>query len=136
MNITLVNGTVINTSDIFFNPDNLAMNRAPVFTYIPTGLNLDNQIRLADMSGFEGWNGEAWTTYRLAHPAFGTPVLTPQQPTGVGGILFDQLTTNPLAAPLDALSAGVKQIFASPGVKSLLWLGVGAIVLVLLLKNE
>jgi hypothetical protein len=51
-------------------------------------------------------------------------------------ILLDQLATNPLGAPLDALNKGVNQIFNSQGVKTILTVAVVAVVIVLAVKSS
>lgn len=55
--------------------------------------------------------------------------------TSTGVIFLDQVLTDPLAAPIDALNKGVKQLFDSSGVKSLLTVAVVAVVVVLVVKT-
>lgn len=58
--------------------------------------------------------------------------------TSTTAIFIDQLITDPLAAPLDALDSGVSKLFESSGVKSLLTIaivGILAFVIISTLKK-
>ena len=51
-------------------------------------------------------------------------------------IFIDQLLTDPLAAPLDALDSAVKKVFDSNGIKTILLVAVVAVVLVVAVKSQ
>lgn len=52
------------------------------------------------------------------------------------GIFLDQILTDPLDAPLDALDAGVKKLFDSEGIKTILTIAVIGVVVVLVVKSS
>jgi len=79
MQVTLINGNKVDSSDIVFHFDALDNGTAPVFVLSSTGAILDNQLRVADMDSMfsgEGWTYDRWNAWRAAHPyapGAGTP---------------------------------------------------------------
>jgi len=115
MQITLLDGRTEDTANIYFDPATYH------FSDSATGEDLTNQITRADKQN--NWPNfdpyvENQRIYNETRQGGVGPL--PDKETNTGVILADQLLTNPLAAPLDALTAGVKQVFASEGVKTLL----------------
>jgi hypothetical protein len=138
MLITLHDGRQVDTGDILFDPASLQSQTPPVFTFIPTGENLDNQIRGPDMLDFPGFDQTAWNNYRYTltyesqHSGQAPP---PIGSTSTLGNFVDQVTTNPLQAPIESLNAGVKQIFSSSGVVTLGLIAAGLVIALLVLRD-
>ena len=59
----------------------------------------------------------------------------PMLPTSTASIFVSQVINDPLAAPLDALDKGVKQIFDSEGVKSIVVIAVVGLVAAIMIHG-
>lgn len=86
----------------------------------------------ADMLAAAAATGErANLTEALARVKYGTPLNE-----STGSILAQQLINDPLAAPLDALDSAVNKVFDSSGVKTILMIGLLALVVVVAVKTS
>jgi hypothetical protein len=131
MKITLLDGRTEDTANIYFDPATYH------FSDTATGEDLTNQIRRADKQN--NWpNFDPYVDNQRIYNETRQGGVGPlgDLPTSTAGIFADQILTDPLAAPLDALSAGVKQVFASSGVKTLVIVAIIAGGFVLLLKSS
>jgi hypothetical protein len=131
MQITLLDGRAEDTANVFFDPSTYH------FSDATTGEDLTNLISRADKQN--NWaNFDPYTDnqriYNETRKGGTGPVA--DLPTNTGAIFADQILTNPLAAPLDALTAGVKQVFANEGFKTIAIIGVIGLGFVLLLKSS
>jgi hypothetical protein len=119
VNLTLLDSRSVDMSEIYFDPNTYH------FSDTATGEDLTNLIRRADKQD----NWPAFDPYTDNQRIFnetrkgGSGPLGDLQ-TNSGVIFAEQLLTDPLAAPLDALTKGVKEILANPGFKTLLVVGV------------
>lgn len=134
MQITLIDGRTADTDNITFNAGNLASGGTPVFSFTDTGEDLDNLIYQRDMSQFSGWDATAWNYWRAAHPVIAGTTPQPITPlnSSVTGNLVNQLITDPLAAPADALAHASSAVTAALA-KPTTWLIGGGILLAALL---
>lgn len=90
------------------------------------GLSAADVLAAAAASG-----DRATLTEALANVKYGAPLND-----STASILADQLLTDPLGAPLDALTSGIDQIFNSEGVKTVLTLAIVAGVVWLVIHDQ
>lgn len=130
MTITLISGRQVDSSNLFFNQDTYHI------TLSPTGEDITNDMRRADkISLFNGFDIEKDNT-RLYNETRGGTGPVPPLETNTAVILGQQLLTDPLAAPLDALNNTVNRVFDAPGIKKLLVIAAVLVVGVIILKRK
>ena len=134
MIITLLDGRTEDTGNVFFDPATY------VFKDIASGEDLSNLIRFADKSNFPGWDAakQLAFTSNNSQGIANTPenTLTPGETPGTLSNFWTQLTTDPLAAPLDSLNKGIDKLVQAPAI---LKVGVAAVVvigIVLILRSK
>lgn len=123
-NITLLDGTSVPVASIVFDPT--------TYHFFLNSQDVTDLISRADkIANWSGFDPTVDNT-RLANlQTSGNDVPEENLPTNVTGILVNQLLTDPLAAPANAISSGIASIkssFQSP----VTWLVVGGIAVVLL----
>lgn len=139
MNITLTDGTIVSTNDVVFDSGSYR------FYYGDQDITslIHQRDKLNNWSEFDPKTASLFA-YNQQQIALNKPKNTvdPYDTTGAGtstaGNLWDQLTTDPLAAPLEAADREVKTLTAN-SLKSVFgsitgWLVLGAIGLYLFLK--
>jgi hypothetical protein len=128
-----IDGTVYNTSDIVF--DSISQTFTVGQLDISTNLYRKDQL-LWQNAGFDvtAYNNLLYTHhYEATHGGKEPPVLGS---TSTLSNFFTDITTDPLSAPLDSLNKGVKQVFASTGIETLILVGLGGLVLFLIVNRE
>jgi hypothetical protein len=130
--ITLINGRNVDEAVIAFDANTYH------FTLRNTGEDVTNEIRRADklalVSGFDiARDNNRLYAEKKGGVASGKD-LEPLE-TNTFKIFGQQILNDPLAAPLETVDKGVKQIFASSGIQTLLVVaGLGIAALILLKK--
>lgn len=109
MNITLISGRVVDTEVIEFDP------ATHLFTL--NGQDITDDIKRNDKRKFVGFSDEA---ENLRWFKKNNPNAPDTSSTSTLGLFWDQITTDPLDAPLDALDAGVNKILGNTSVKIIL----------------
>ena len=123
MIISLLDGTLVDSTDINLAPDNIHFNQ------ISSGEDITFLMKVADKKSFP--------LFDLTKSNSQIYAKTPPAPTdGTFSIMADQLLTNPLGAPVEALNKGVSQIFDSSGVQKLILFAVVGAIAVLYFKRE
>jgi hypothetical protein len=106
MQFILIDGSTVNSADVQLANDNWH------FSQISNGRDLTYLLYTRDKNTFPGFDIVTYNNSLSGRPDPGS--------TSILGTLGNQLLTDPLGAPLDALNSGVKQIFASSGVQTIL----------------
>lgn len=107
--ITLLDGRSVQVSNIFFNPDNYH------FTLSPTGEDITNKIRRSDkLSNWNNFDPET-DNIRLSTGNSNTEPLN----ESTTSIFVDQITSDPLSAPLETLNNVIDKVIAAPAIKKL-----------------
>lgn len=134
--ITLINGGTVGENDILFNE------KTYHFTQISTGEDITNEIRRADKVRIvPGFDTEKDLLRASAEKPFSRPgtIASPQDlemlEESTTKIFGQQILNDPLAAPLETLDAGVKKVFESSGVRTILIFAALGIVAVIALKK-
>lgn len=129
MKITLLDGREEDAADIFFDADTYH------FTLHPSGEDITEQIRRADklamVSGFDQDRENRRVYEERSHPGS-----KPLGSTSTAENFFEQITTDPLAAPLASLDAGIKKLFSSSGVKTIAVVALIGLVAFLLVRQK
>jgi hypothetical protein len=116
----------INEAELTFNPDN--------YHFAFRGQDVTNLISRADkirlVPDFDIDRENYRLSSELGAGGYGQDALN----ESVGGIFVDQMLTDPLGAPLEALDAGVKKLLDSTGVRILL-IGVTIVAMVVILNK-
>lgn len=107
MRITLLNGRQAWTEEITFDPGNYH------FYWGARNLDITDSMTREQKRTFEGFDDETENRRLYADAHGGQDFNTGD--TTIWGNWWDQMTTDPLAAPLDALDTGVFKAFTSPG---------------------
>jgi hypothetical protein len=122
-NITLSDGTIVPVDSINFDSD--------TYHFYLNSQDITNLISRADkIANWTAFDPSVDNT-RLSNERTGGTGPVDNLPTNTTGIFIDQILTDPLAAPADAISGAidsVKKSFQSP----VTWLVVGGIAVVLL----
>jgi hypothetical protein len=105
--ITLLDGRQIAIETIYFNPADYSFTSS-------AGENLTDLIRIADKDKFSGFDRSKWFTI-VSNRKNGLPDNATAGSTSILGNFVEQITTDPLAAPLDALNTGINKLFTAPG---------------------
>lgn len=122
----LLDGRTIQKSDVFFDAANYR------FQLSPSGEDITTLLKQADKRLFNGFDVVKYNEIVYAQHYYKQHGTWPNA-TGSTSIFtnfVNQLATEPLAAPLAALDAGVKQLFDSAGFKTI---AIGATILIVAL---
>ncbi|SRR5260221_2270456 len=127
MTITLLDGRPEDTANIFFDPATY------FFSDSATGEDLTFNIKLTDKQTFAGFVTQKWfdiaSTLKNPGTGSGTGVAAGETPPSTWSNFWGQITTDPLKAPIDAVTAGAKKLFAASGtVKLMTGLAIAGIV--------
>lgn len=109
MNITLISGRVVDSDVVEFDP--------ATHTFTLNGADITDDIRRNDKRKFVGFSDEQ---ENLRWFKKNNPNAPETGSTSTLGLFWDQITTDPLDAPLDALDAGVNKILGNTSVKIIL----------------
>lgn len=113
--ITLLTGTPVDTGNIHYDPSDFSFTLVDGMGVRDITMNL----RASDKQAyFPDYNQAAYNEYLSQQRQPGA--------TGSTSVLHNfisQITTDPLAAPIDALNKGVKQVVGSSGVQTIALLG-------------
>lgn len=124
MTITLLNGQVIDSSNVRLEADKIH------FTQIDNGADITRQLKYADKLQWPDFDWQKSDIELYAtHPA---TVLD----TSTADAFFNQIANDPLKAPIDALNKGVSEIFNASGTKTIIVAGLVIVGLILLIKNK
>ena len=116
MTIALLDGMSVDSKDIRFDSQN--------YHFFVGDNDITELIRRADKRALvPGFDDDIENRRVYAERVF-TPDVQGDQPAPIGststwGNFWNQVTTDPLDAPLDALDAGVKKLVASSGVQKI-----------------
>jgi len=113
----------VDQSTIFFHPDTYKFTR-------DNGEDLTYLISFADKKSFAGFDGARWLT--IVSDLKNTGAIQPPLNTSTASIFWEQLTTDPLAAPLESANNAFNEIINS-SVAPKIGLLVGAVVVILIL---
>lgn len=102
-----------------YDSEYLTLNPVSYHVTVNGGEDVTNDIRRADkIALFPGFDVET-ENRRLSNERAGGYGPVGELSESTGGALLEQLATDPLGAPLDALNKGINQIFTAPGVVKL-----------------
>lgn len=124
MTITLLNGQTIDSSNVRLESDDIH------FTQISTGTDITRQMKFVDKRLWPDFDSEK--SNALLYSTVPGPILD----DSTADAFFNQLETDPLGAPLAAFNSAVSQIFDASGTKTILWVGGGLLVLILLIRSN
>lgn len=121
MIITLLSGRMVDEGNIEFNEDNYHFSENTKQNV----LDITDDIKRSDKLYLVPWFDIEKENNRLSSERGHTPGqgLGSKSESTVG-IFTEQIFTDPLGAPLDALDKGVKQVFSSTGIRFFLVVGV------------
>lgn len=115
MNITLISGRVVDTDNIAFD--------VPTHLFTLDGQDITDDIKRNDKRKFVGFSDEQ---ENLRWFKKNNPNAPETGSTSTLGLFWDQITTDPLDAPLDALDSGIQNILGRTSTKIIL--GTAAVV--------
>ena len=134
--IKTISGRTLDERDLAFNA------RTYHFSLISTGEDVTNDIYRRDKLALVPDFDERQENYRLSveKPASGggrtgTESDLQDLNTNSGSIFVDQVTSDPLAAPLETVDKAVKQVLASSGIRTVLILAALGIAAAIYLKK-
>ena len=137
MNITLLDGRVIDIAAINFDPSDYSFS---VWYADGNGKeNITTLIRRADKMRFAGFDGDFYNNllyvqkYQREHNGQLPPEVGS---TSIWGNFVQQILTDPLAAPLETLDNFVDQIFSSKGVLVIVGVSAGLLILYIAAKRS
>lgn len=110
MTFNLIDGSRVDSANVRLLPNGYS------FADITTGRDLTLLLYNADKQLFPGFDVVAYNNFLSGTPDPGS--------ASFFGNLTEQLINDPLGAPLAALDSGIKKIFSSSGIQTILVLGV------------
>lgn len=132
MDITLLDGRIVDTANIFFDDSDYS------FKLGGTAENITTLIRASDKQTFPGFDQTKYNDIVYVQHYFQLHGTYPPDigSTSVWANFVQQIATNPLQAPLDSLNAGISQITGADAFKKILIAGLIGFGLLLLVKSE
>lgn len=121
--ITLLDGRTVDQAHVFFHPDTYK------FT-ADNGEDLTWLIKLTDKDSFPGFDRSRWFT--IVSDLKNTGAIQPELNTSTWDIFWQQISTDPLAAPLEQADKAFDEIVNS-AVAPKIGLAIGAVVVILAL---
>lgn len=124
---TLIDGTVVNSSDVVFTP--------PYEFALTDGTDITENMFTKDKLLYDNFDLTAYNNYLYTQKYESTH--GGSQPPALGSTstlsnFVTDVTTDPLAAPLNALDSGVKQVIGSTGIQTIVIIAVAGIAAVIL----
>lgn len=132
MDITLLDGRIVDTANIFFDDTDYS------FKLGGTAENITTLIRAQDKQTFPGFDQSKYNDIVYVQKYFRQHGTYPPDvgSTSIWANFVDQIATNPLQAPLDSLNAGLSNVTGSDAFKKILIAGFIGLGLLMLLKSE